>query len=151
VEALDEVDAVIAEPRNGRVRRAGSFTIPGDAFIDGRRAALPVMSRGRWWAVVAVLVVTVAVLVAAVLWWGAGNLEQVSWVAGVLGLAATVVITVIGRRRGPEPSSPAGTRPGRRWDRPPVRSGVGAALGLGAIGVALVAGMVLAALMILAR
>jgi hypothetical protein len=109
---------------------------------------LPVMTRGRWWAVVAVLVGTVAVFVAAVLWWGIGGLEQVSWVAGLLGLAATVALTIIGQGQGPE-QSPAGTGPGRRWDRPPARSGVGAAVGLGAIGVTLVVGMVLAALMIL--
>jgi hypothetical protein len=107
------------------------------------------MTRGRRWTIVAVLLVTVATFLVAVLHWGVDSLEQVSWAAGILGLAATIVIALVGQGR--QHAAPPGAAAGRRWDRPPVRSGVGAVLGLGALGVTLVAAMALGALAILFR
>jgi hypothetical protein len=106
------------------------------------------MTRGRLWTVTGVVAATVATLLVAVLRWGAGSLEQISWVAGILGLAATVVIAAIGQ--GGQQAAPS-EAPRRRWDRPPAHSGVGTVLGLGALGVILIAVMVLGGLAILAR
>ncbi|GAA2703798.1 hypothetical protein Apa02nite_062250 [Actinoplanes palleronii] len=116
---------------------------------------------------------TAVAFLVAVVWWGVDSLEQVSWVAGILGFAATVVIALLGPsspsspppgpasspRPVPPPggaarsgaASPSGAVPGRRWDRAPVRSGVGSVLGLGALGVTLIAAMVLGAVALIAR
>ena len=107
------------------------------------------MTRGRLWTIAGVLTATVATFLVAVLRWGAGSLEQVSWVAGILGLAATVVIAVIGQ--GGQQAAPSRAAPRRRWGRPPARSGVGTVLGLGALGAILMAVMMLGALAIVAR
>ena len=104
------------------------------------------MTSGRRWTVVGVLVVTAVTCLVAVLGWGAGSLEKVSWVAGILGVTASVVIAVIGQ--GSTPPTEA-QEPG--WDRPPMRSGVGAVLGLGALGVVVIALMVLGTVLVLGR
>ncbi|KUL32616.1 hypothetical protein ADL15_19025 [Actinoplanes awajinensis subsp. mycoplanecinus] len=97
---------------------------------------------------------TAVAFLVAVVWWGVDSLEQVSWVAGILGFAATVVIALLGQPSAPPPpgtASSSGAVPGRRWDRAPVRSGVGPVLGLGALGVTLIAAMVLGAAALLTR
>jgi chromate transport protein ChrA len=106
------------------------------------------MTRGRLWTIYGVLAVTVVTFLVTVLWWGAARLEQVSWVAGILGLVATVLIAVIGQGATGQ-AEPRQKQ--RRWDRAPVRSGVGPALGLGALGLVLIAATVLGGLAILSR
>jgi len=104
------------------------------------------MTSGRRWSVVGVLVATAVICLVAVLGWGAGSLEKVSWVAGILGVAASVVIAVIGQG-----STPPAKAQELGWERPPMRSGAGAVLGLGALGVIVIALMVLGTVFALGR
>ncbi|WP_328471032.1 hypothetical protein OHA21_06180 [Actinoplanes sp. NBC_00393] len=97
------------------------------------------MTRGRSWTIVAVLAGTVGTLLVAVLGWGPESLEKVSWVAGILALAATLVIAL---------ATPGG-RPAASPE-PASRSGAGAVLAAGVLASLLIVVMVVGVVAVLA-
>ena len=110
---------------------------------------MPAMTRGRRMIVIALVVLTVVTMVVAVLGWGSGSLEKMSWVTGIFSLIATVVAALAGQGR--RNAAPPTAEVRRRWNPPRSRSGAGAVLALGGLGATVMALMVLGALAILVR